>query len=79
MADPLPRHLRNRYAKIATNHAHVEFLTGVNSRGYGQPRKKGKPLDKRPVQKELVANSHNKIVVTGPDHVGCTTLLKLLG
>ena len=31
------------------------------------------------MHRELVANSHNKIVVTGPDHVGCTTLLQLVG
>jgi hypothetical protein len=57
----------------------VEFLTGVNERGYGAPRKKGKPLSKKLVRKELVERSHTKIVVTGPDFVGCTTLLQLLG
>ena len=76
---PLPRKQRQRYVREATGPVHVEFLTGVNARGYGKPRKRGKPLDKGPVQREVVANSHSKIVVTGPDHVGCTTLLQLLG
>ena len=35
LSEALPRHLRKQYAKAATCHTHVEFLTGVNSRGYG--------------------------------------------
>ena len=57
----------------------MEFLTGVNERGYGTPRKKGKPLSKKLVHRELLASSNIKIVVSGPDHIGCTTLLQLLG
>jgi hypothetical protein len=59
--------------------AHVEFTTGVNERGYGAPRKKGKPLSKHMVHREIVTRSNAKLVVAGPDYVGCTTLLQLLG
>ncbi len=58
---------------------HVESMTGVNSRGYGAPRRKGKPLSKQLARKELLANSSTKVAIVGPDHVGCTTLLQLLG
>ena len=76
---PPPRKLQAHAINTAVHPAHVEFLTGVNTRGYGAPRRKGKPLSKKLVRQDLVAQSSTKIVITGPDHVGCTTLLQLLG
>ncbi len=60
-------------------HTHVEFTTGVNARGYGVPRRKGKLLSKQLIRRELLASSNTKVAIVGPDHVGCTTLLQLLG
>ena len=76
---PAPRKHRKAAARAAVDPAHVEFMTGVNTRGYGAPRRKGKPLSKQLVRRELLATSNTKVAVVGPDHVGCTTLLQLLG
>ena len=65
--------------RTAVNQTHVEFMTGVNVRGYGAPRRKGKPLSKQLVRRELLATSNTKIALVGPDYVGCTTVLQLLG
>ncbi len=72
---PAPRKHRRAAARAAVGQTHVEFTTGVNSRGYGTPRRKGKPLSKQLVRKELLASSHTKIALVGPDYVGCTTIL----
>ena len=53
-------------------------MTGRQSRGYGERKKKGKPIDKAPYRKQLLASSDTLIVLTGPDFVGCTTLLQEL-
>ena len=71
----MPRGARKSAAKQAVGELAVEFTTGVNDRGYGTPRKKGKPLSKRLVHKELLSSSTTKVAIVGPDHVGCTTLL----
>jgi hypothetical protein len=54
---------------------HVSATSTPESRGYKERKKKGKPIDKRPVQRHLIKNSDLKIAVTGPDFIGCTTLL----
>lgn len=72
-----PRSVRNA---VRCEAVHVDTgPKGRAERGYGERRKKGKPLDKRPIRRELLHNSQTKIVVTGPDYVGCTTLLQQLG
>ena len=52
--------------------------TGRAARGYNERKKKGKALDKQPLRRQLLADSSTKIVVTGPDFVGATTLLQEL-
>ena len=71
-----PRKLRQQ---VTCEAARVDISPkGRASRGYGERRKKGKPLDKRPIRKQLMADSNTKIAVTGPDFIGCTTLLQQL-
>ncbi len=70
---PTPRKARKAAARAAVEQVHTEFTTGVNTRGYGTPRRKGKPLSKQLVRRELMAKSNTKIALVGPDHVGCTT------
>ncbi len=59
-------------------HCEATDSAGRASRGYGERKKKGKPISKQPLRKQLLAESDTKIVVTGPDFVGCTTLLQEL-
>ena len=42
-----------------------------------KPRK-GKPIPTAHLQRHLIAHSGHTVVVTGPDYIGCTTLLRLL-
>ena len=55
---------------------HVE--EGTNPRGYATRHKKGKPLPKGKLIKDMVARCSHKIGVVGPDFVGITTLLQRL-
>lgn len=43
--------------------------------GYNPRPKKGKPISKAPLQRRIMATSGYHVVITGPDYVGCTTLL----
>jgi stage III sporulation protein SpoIIIAA len=54
------------------------MTTGRAARGNNERKKKGKALDKQPLRRQLLADSSTKIVVTGPDFVGTTTLLQEL-
>jgi hypothetical protein len=68
---PLPRACKKKLHSMAAE-------TGRASRGYGERKKKGKPIDKKPLQRQLLSDSNTKLVITGPDFVGCTTLLQQL-
>lgn len=67
-------------SRQAWRQLHVQQVDteGRALRGYGERRKKGKPIDKQPLRKQLLAESNTKIVVTGPDFAGSTTLLQQL-
>ena len=45
-------------------------------RGYHPRAKKGKPLPKAPLRRRREATCGWRLVVTGPDFIGCTTLLR---
>ncbi len=47
-----------------------------NPRGYATKHKKGKPLPRGKLVKDMVARSAYKIGVVGPDFIGVTTLLQ---
>ncbi len=53
-------------------------MCATNDRGYKPRPKKGKPIDKAPVLRQHLEASSDKIVVTGPDYIGVTTLLRNL-
>lgn len=73
-----PRHKRQQAASATHAHPHVEQTQTPQDRGYKERKKRGKPIDKRPTKKLIVEQSQLKIVITGPDFVGCTTLLQIL-
>ena len=51
-------------------------LGATEDRGYKPKPKKGKPLPKGPLKRQREATCGWKIVCTGPDFIGCTTLLR---
>jgi hypothetical protein len=67
-------------SRVARKQLHCEGTDaeGRLARGYNVPKKKGKPISKLPLRKQLLAESNTKIVVTGPDFAGSTTLLQQL-
>lgn len=59
----------------ATCDVWVEESTPAD-RGYNARPKKGKPLPRAPIRRRIEGQCGWRIVVTGPDFVGCTTLLR---
>lgn len=51
---------------------------GRAERGYNEKKKKGKPISKQPLRRQLLAESDTKIVITGPDFIGSTSLMQEL-
>lgn len=48
------------------------------TRGYKARKKKGKPINRKPIERHVKKHSDVKISVTGPDFVGCTTTVQIL-
>lgn len=46
------------------------------ARGYTPRPPKGKPLPRAPMRRQIERNCAWRVVITGPDYVGCTTLLR---
>ncbi len=54
------------------------YVCDSTDRGYKPKPKKGKPIDRSPVLRQHLEASRDKIIVTGPDFIGVTTLLRNL-
>lgn len=56
----------------------MDMTSTPETRGYKARKKKGKPINRKPVERHVRRHTDVKMALTGPDFSGCTTVLQLL-